>query len=268
MWCDEVVVLDHCSTDRTPEIITAVAITNPGRVHTLRSSDPTWTEMANHQACLECARLHGATHIARVDADEILTGNCLALIREWIGSTPDYPIMQLPWLQLSGSLRSVHNSGMWASSEVSVAFKDSPELHWAAQGQEKYDFHHRHPFGRQFIPYRPGAQLFQLRWGGLMHLQMVSERRLLAKQYLYQLTERLRWPNRPVHVVRDLYSRTVAAHQSGTSQPVPASWWEPYSDLMNYIDINAEPWQMAECARILKENPGIGQGLNSFGLEF
>ena len=287
-WCDELIILDHCSTDRTPLIWGELLGEHPGRMAVIAKPDPTWHEMAHRQDLLEKARERGATHIVMVDADEILTGNVAIMSRlnshltwEKLYGT----VLQLPWIQLRDSIHNMHNSGVWAEQQVSMAFQDSPELHWAAR--EGYDFHHRHPMGRECIPYRP----LRREQGGLMHLQMVNPRRLRAKQLLYCLTERLRWPDR--ELVADMvarYSLAVygAPKQAAAGVPhwaprtalrageapgpvsefatVPAEWWAPYADLMQYLDVDAEPWQLAECHRVLRENPGIEAGLDDFGL--
>src|ERR1700679_1270037 len=77
MWCDELVVVDHASTDRTRQILIEVRDEHgfPDRVHYLSDCQPRWDEMNQRQEMLEVAREHGATHCAIVDADEILTGN-------------------------------------------------------------------------------------------------------------------------------------------------------------------------------------------------
>ena len=35
---------------------------------------------------------------------------------------------------------------------------------------------------------------------------------------------------------------------------VPESWWKPYGPLLTYLDINAEPWQIEECWRLVKQH--------------
>src|SRR5580704_9704047 len=75
LWCDEVIVLDHASTDRTAEIVAEIAEQNPGRVHVISESCADWPEMSHRQRLLETARQQKATHVAIVDADEVLTGN-------------------------------------------------------------------------------------------------------------------------------------------------------------------------------------------------
>jgi len=132
---------------------------------------------------------------------EILTGDMLEpipgqtaqRIRGLFHILPPNSIMQIPWLALRGSIGQVHIRGPWADGQVaSFGFIDDPELGWKARGEEKYDFHHRAPMGKFMVPWTPLAA--QGRRSGLMHLQFLSGRRLRAKQYAYQLTERLRWP--------------------------------------------------------------------------
>jgi glycosyltransferase involved in cell wall biosynthesis len=80
-WCDALVVLDHASTDDTPELLESLAKEYPGRVYTISVDDPSWPEMAHRQQLLEFARAIGSTHIAPVDADEVLAGEMLPIVR-------------------------------------------------------------------------------------------------------------------------------------------------------------------------------------------
>ncbi len=208
---------------------------------------------------LDTARkLCGATHILLIDDDEVISGNLLADIRGYIQSSPAHCVFQLPWSQLRDGIGHVMTSGMWGEQNVSVAFRDKPTYHWKAR--DGYDFHHRHPMGETLIPSYGNHS--HRGTGGLMHLQFASRRRLLAKQYAYQLIERLRWPNRKMAD----YVRTVRESEAAAVAPVPESWWAPYQHLMKYLDIDAEPWQIEQCRRLIRENPGIEVGLEDFGL--
>jgi len=69
MWLDELVILDHASTDDTVGIIAKVAHDHPKRVCYLHERDPVWEEMRHRQRMLDAAREHGATHICYIDAD-------------------------------------------------------------------------------------------------------------------------------------------------------------------------------------------------------
>lgn len=255
MWCDALILLDHASTDATPDIITEVFAEHPGRVYRFRWDGTTWDEMRHRQYMLDEARAMargaGASHIAIVDADEILTGN-LINIHTGLNRTRPLPdgILQLPGYNLRGGLHQYHATGLWANRWFSTAFRDDPALRW--QGDR---FHHREPTGKTLQPYRPIAQ----GQGGVMHLWGVSERRLRAKHALYKLTERLRWPDKPVAEIDRMYSWWRSPCDVGpkeprwTYAPVPDAWWQPYAHLMRYLDLDAEPWQEDECRRLVEQ---------------
>lgn len=279
MWCDQLVILFHRCSDYTCALVADIALDFAGRRIVVRSSYCSdWSEMSLRQDMLEIARGLDATHIVTIDADEVLSGNLLPTIREEVENTPEGWVLRLPWLQLArvcakcygGSELvklycpydhdvSVMSSGMWGRQNVTVAFPDDPAYHWKAQNG--YDHHHRHPMGREYQPHHP----IQTRDAGLMHLQFLSRRRLIAKQFWYQLTERLRWGFEP-SVIRERYVPTVFEADTAKVSPCPESWWAPYAHLMQYIHIDREPWQEGECQRILMENPGIAEGLDDFGL--
>ncbi len=279
MWCDELILLDHWSTDRSREIMNQVATEFPGRVTIEDWRTVEWTEMAMRQSMLLEARERGVTHIALVDADEILTGNLLPCrdqasgcfcIKCCISRIPPRELMLLPWVCLCRGIDRYYTDGLWFNKLASLVFKDSPELHWRTR--EGYDLHHRHPMGREFQFYIPLTQTADPaeHQGGGMHLQFLSERRLLAKQALYQITETLRWPGRvtPEELAK-LYGRTVYESDPakvGTS-PVPESWWAPYQHLLKYLDIDSKPWQEAEVIRLVAEyGKEKFQGLDLFGV--
>ena len=184
-WVDELVILDHASVDDSREIEDAVAAEFPGRVFLFQDTNPQWNEMAHRQFLLEQARIGGATHVAIVDTDEILSGNLIGSIRNTIERMPKGAILQLPWVCLARSIDRYYAAGIWFNNWVTCAFEDSPEAHWKAR--DGYDLHHRQPMGRSPSYWRPVAQSEDpLRHqGGLMHLQFCSERRLRAKQANY-----------------------------------------------------------------------------------
>lgn len=266
MWADEVIVLDHASSDRTPEILSEIH----ERLSWFHVSDEDWLEMSHRQRLLECARARGATHIAIVDADEVLTGNLLSTIRETINiQTMHGFIVNVPWLCLPRGIdRVVTGASYWGERQnVCIAFKDREDFHWSSAGRGGYDFHHRPPMAtgdRSFVnALRPES-------GGLMHLQFLSYERLRAKQALYQMTEVLRWPGRtkPSELAA-MYGRAVLESEPSACQTraVPAEWWDPYRPLLKYLHVDAEPWQKKEVARLIAEHGREKfAGLNLFGL--
>src|SRR2546430_2605760 len=74
-WCDALVVLDHASTDRSVELLDEIENQYPGRLIRLSVMASEWREMEMRQSMLVAARYAGASHVAIIDADEVLTGN-------------------------------------------------------------------------------------------------------------------------------------------------------------------------------------------------
>lgn len=262
-WCDMVIVLVHASTDRTEEIACEAALESGNRAHVLADESGKWDEMRHRQTLLDVARTYEPSHIAIIDADEVLTANLLPVIRDQVENTPPGHILQLPGYNLRGSHLKYHDSGIWGARVFSLAFRDSPELNWAGDR-----FHHREPMGAALKPFRivPHGK------GGVMHFWGADERRLRAKHALYKLTERVRWPEKRVADIDEMYS--LAVHGNRHSPPaswryadVPAAWLSPYGPIMReHYCPDVEPWQIAECRRILAERPELAEGLDLFGV--
>ena len=260
-WCDEVVVLVHASTDESTHIVMGLQQEFPERVHHLGDNNPVWDEMRHRQTLLDIARISEPTHIAIVDADEFLTANLLPSeeerrngsvhIRDYLDALPGGQLLELPGYnmrEMPGQPLTMryHANGVWGSRWFATAFMDSPALNW--QGDR---FHHREPFGCGWNRWRPVHQGY----GGTIHLWGASERRLRAKHVHYRLTERLRWPDKPVQDIERLYSLATSPREPWNYHQLPPTWIEPYADLMQYLHIDAEPWQEAE-VRLLLETHG------------
>lgn len=264
-WCDRLIIYLHACTDDSQRIARDIFAESGQRVTICHQLDPKWDEMRHRQEMLEIARASlAATHIAMIDADEIATANIVGKIREYVEKIPSGEILCLPLYNLRGGLNRFHADGLWGNRIVSVAFRDEPAFHWAGD-----TFHSREPRG---LPRKlwPVNNLN----GGVMHLWGASEQRLLAKHALYKITERLRWPLKPVADIDREYSLCVTGWHSGEAATwkyaaVPPEWWQSYEERgwMQYLDIDAEPWQPAECQRIVAEHGREKfEGLDLFGV--
>lgn len=287
-WCDEVVVLLHACTNESWDIVREIR-REDDRLVVLADDSPEWNEMPMRQEMLLAARHRGATHLAIIDADEVLTGNLLShewvcedgtrvidpdmLVRAFIQVTPFNTltektpvIVMLPGYNLRNGINQHHANGIWGNRLFSTAFADNSRLSWSGN-----TFHRREPQGVALRPYRP----IQQGQGGILHLWGSSERRLIAKHALYKVTERLR-NMRHVEVIEREYSWAIhgdkhwssfGTPETWTYSPVPESWWAPYSHLMKYLDVDAEPWQEAEVRRLVAEHGREKfAGLDLFGV--
>lgn len=269
LWADELIILDHASNDKSNDI--AQKLSCDGRVSLLHEPDKNWKEMEQRDAMLRWARdQRGATHVCITDADEVLTSNLLPTIREHIANTPPNRILQLPLYYLRGS--TYHTNGLWGQRWGSFAFQDSPELHWGGD-----TYHAREPQGRRLIPCNPIEQGH----GGILHFWGSSERRLIAKHALYQITETLHWPDKSLEEIRKMYSlwrspedsRAMWPHKRDFHVPwtfaeLPPSWLTGYGALMrDHYFQDKEPWQEAEIRRAVAEfGPERFAGLDLFGI--
>jgi hypothetical protein len=251
MWCDEMVVLMHECDDDSQDII-CDAISESGdeagdeRI-TLIYEDGPWDKMRHRQRMLSVARARGATHIAMIDADEILTGDRLRGARIYAAVPPEM-LLVLPLYNLRGGLGWYHANGPWGNCTVSVVFEDRPELGWA----DLLDS--REPQGATLESVQPIA----LSTGGVMHLRCANLDRCRAKHRLYKIMERIRCPERDVREIEQKYKmwERGAIHEdpsTWTYKQVPPEWLEPYWHLMQYLDIDAPNWQDAECDRLIAE---------------
>lgn len=259
MWCDELVILDHASTDATPAIVSDLVHDHPGRVLYLHRNDDRWDEMEDRQRMLEAARVLHASHIAIIDADEVLTANLLPRVRELVARLDRYDILQLPGYNLRGE--GYHANGVWGRRWFSCAFQDSETLHWAGDR-----FHHREPFGHHLDPWQPVAQGD----GGILHYWGASERRLIAKHALYKITERLRWPTKAIGQIENQYNLAVVHEPTWTYREIAPGWFsiEYHALAGQFLHVDKEPWQIEECRRLIRRH-GIQcfEGLNLFGVD-
>jgi len=270
-WVDELVILDHCSTDASREIERQLIWENDlDRVSTIEVEDPVWFEMAHRQKLLSAAREDGATHIVTIDADEVVSANLVPHMRDIVADIPPGHVLQLPWITCRDSIYQQHRTGIWAEQHASAAFVDDPKLFWSQRNG--YDFHQRAPMGQPERPFWP----IKHSGGGILHLQYSSRRRLLAKQALYKMTEILRWPGKDtLSQINQRYNWAVYGCVHGDNPdtithdlvPVPEEWWAGYGNLMGYLHVDAEPWQESECRRLVDAHGRHHfQGLDLFGV--
>ncbi len=284
LWCDTLILYVHASTDRSWAIACALVEEYGVRVCAIHDDEPIWDEMQHRQRMLTAARQAGATHIAIVDADEILTGNLIPAvgrvereesyhesrywgIRQKMEEFPSNSILQLPGYNLRGGLHQYHASGIWGNRWFSVVFKDDARLGWSGD-----KFHAREPKGMMLKGYQPIAQ----GQGGVMHLWGASERRLRAKHAWYKVTERLRFPEKSQAEIETMYNWAIKGRQdSFLDQPcqwkfkdVPNEWWSPYEKWIRYLNVDGTPWQeQAVRDAVAKHGAERFRGLDLFGVE-
>lgn len=97
---------------------------------------------------------------------------------------------------------------------------------------------------------------------------------------MYKVTERLRWPNKPIIQIEQTYNLWRSPEDAEAMHPgqqdwgkpwtfadVPAAWLDPYAHLMPYLDIDAVPYQeQAVRDAVAKHGAEMFKGLDLFGI--
>lgn len=245
-WVDAVVVLDHSSTDATPQVLDEIEAEHPGRIVRLHEPRPEWCEMAHFQRLLDAGRSLGGSVFAICDADEILCANLVALVPEMAASLRKAEVVSLPLLNLWRSLdRYRRDESKHGRQWTPVLFRDDGHVGWGGPEQ----FHHRPPFGVSEVRRWPLAD----DQGGLLHLQRASWRRAQARQSHYKMVERIRWPDKAVHAIDVRYASALQEQADARYFDVPPAWWAHGLD-RSLIDLAAEPWEAAACDALLAEH--------------
>lgn len=242
-WADHVVIMLHACMDDSEQIARDVA-KETGRVTVLEDAAPDWSEMRQLNLMLSEARSLGAKAIAINDGDEILTANLVPHIRGMVELLEPGEMLRVPWLNLWRNLSTWRDDlSKHGKQWLPLVFRDHPSLRWPDAEQ----FNHRSPFGiaaEKEWPAERGA-------GGVMHLQRVVWRRAEARQRLYKLREALRGAE-PLHVIDARYSSSLA-EEGAVLKQVDPFWWSHGLD-RGLIDLDAEPWEIKECERLLLEH--------------
>lgn len=239
-WVDHLVFVDHSSTDNSVEI----AKRHGDRVSIYSWSETEkWSEMAMRQFSLVKAREHGATHIAIIDADEILTANLDDKIREHFSHLEPCEVIEVPMLAMRALDVYQDDETVWSHAWLTLGFRDAERLTWKPT-EDGYDFHQRPPKGctypKRFVKSKDD--------GGVMHFQFSNRRRLVSKHWCYAYTEWVRWPlRRTKSELNKLYSMALERPQHLGA--LPQEWWGNREK--REIKLDGTPWHDDELRRLI-----------------
>lgn len=257
-WCDAIIITDHASTDNTINVLYQISIEYPGRVSVVIESGEFHPLNFFHAMTARAFR-EGATHVAIIDADEVLSGNLIPYVRDEIFSLPPHMSFELPWVPIVGDF-STRDTGRLSQIHTGFAFCERGETCFIlAPEAGTYDIHApRLPFQiRNLYAYHE-------RGGALMHLSHLDMRRLRAKEVLWKIMEINRWPGRKSPEYLNSYYDS--ALEVGPLVAVPLTWWHAYLQWLPLVRIGDESWaerQVKEC--LAKDRPRYA-GINTFDL--
>jgi hypothetical protein len=257
-FCDELVILNHMPDDETGDLLHALPAELKRRVVVIVENDPKWDEMRHRQTMIDRAREMGATHVAIVDSDEVASVPLRKNLRAIAEQLSPGEIAAVPMVNLRHGWNYHSGTGIWSNRQVSVVWRDDPALSY-----EGDKFHSREPLGsiiRTFMNETPVAHF----WGW-------EERRLVAKHALYKCAEVIRWPNKPIADIDNMYSWSVKGPSwspaaSWTFAPVPEAWIPRVQRQL--LKAGQTPYQ-EQCVRDMVAEHGAAKfaGLDLFGVD-
>lgn len=274
-WVDSVIVSLHACTDRTEEIVREIDAESGGRVYWEKNDDPLWHEMFHRDHQLDMARELGATHLAIIDADEMLTANLLQQTRDQILALPPHITYSLPMIPPWRSLTHHRvDDCVWSRAILSLAFADGEGIRWRpgpwghfhrrfpdqtmTKSNPRHEDHRaRRGLRRNIQPIvrepEPADPTISRLSGGVIHLQFAHWNRLVQKHVWYRLQETVLHPGlKTPEKLNETYS--LALNEEGLqTAPMPPEWYAGYEDLLPLIDLRSESWHVEDCKRMLAE---------------
>lgn len=251
LWADEVIVLNHNSDDHTQKVLED-ANTSVGNIITLQEPAPEFTPLQFYRRLVKEAINRDATHLAILDADEMLSADVACLMREAVRNLAVGETLDVPWIPVGSVAPLMRYASDMRTGFVFPLFGD---LSYPALPEAAYNIHYSR------LPLSVTHHVSLNTDGGLLHLAYVDNRRLQAKELRWKMMEMLRWPGRrSVAWLNDYYD---VALNMGELSECPNSWWT-YQQLETHLHIGNESSIEKEVKRTW--DPVRFAGLNTFGI--
>ncbi len=202
LYTDAIVILDDASTDRTLEIIKALA--PECRIEAIIENKEwrDWNEPSNKNKLLRAGRLVGGTHMVIIDADEMFSADCLEnnYLRNRILALKPGDSMGCLWINLWRSIHQYRDDGsVWVPRDNARIFCDNGVAYYP----EGFLHASSIPAGLQGR-YYPNTDTTR----GILHFQFVNWENLLAKQAWYRCLEHIHDPKKSIYDINSTYGQS------------------------------------------------------------
>ena len=234
---DAIIVLDDASEDDTVSMVESLA----QQCHIAKIiCKKTWIrdEPGDRNALLKAGREIGGTHFIVIDADEILTANCLSnnILKKRILELKPGDKLCITWIQLWRSVDQYrHDKSCWSNQQGDFIFCDSGTAFYSS------DFIHTSRSPNNNMPGK--VYSFDTTYTyGLMHFQFVNWNNLLVKQAWYRCLERIRDPKKSISTINEIYKDSK--NETGiVLKRSHADWFEGYYFFDKSRYLMGESWQ-------------------------
>ena len=238
LYTDAIVILDDASTDDSVAICESIVV--PYHIESIvRNKISAWEygkESDNRQKLLDAGRSIGGTHFIVLDADEVLTANCLPnnFLRTFIGKLNPGDRLFMPIMHCWGTserYRTYFNEKMkcFIFCDDGICSYLGLLLH---------------------VPRAPlnlagGVNLeFASDRYGLLHFGYLNWPNVLMRQAWYKCLERVRNPTKPSAEINSWYC--AYKEKDAATLPVPVEWLSEYIFFNSSLYDQAEQWRKSQ----------------------
>ena len=214
---DSIIYLDDASTDSSMNLMQKLQQEYPIEKIITKA---VWhrTEAADKSLLLAEGRKLGGTHFIILDADELVSSNCIRnnYLREQIFALRPGDCLRLYWISL------------WKGIEQYNATKSFlKEFIFCDDGRCGYDNSFLHT---PRVPANLRGRKIELKAPtyGILHFQFVHWENFLIKQAWYQCLEKIRTPHKPVHTIINPYMQTKNEKNQELA-PSPSEWFSHFN---------------------------------------
>jgi len=241
-FTDAIVFLDDASTDSTLEVVKRIS--QECKVETIIEKKRWYRDEAGDKnLLLQAGREIGGTHFIVLDADEVLTANCLDndILRKVILKLDPGDILILTLIELWRSPDKFRlDKSVWSNQAGDFIFCDEKNAHYS----KRFLHCSRSPNAmtrkkRNLLKMLPKEYLYKYQVFtepnilaknypfGLMHFQFVNWENLKAKQAWYRCLEKIRNPRINVDRVNKKYAPST--NETNLQMwDVPTFWYDRY----------------------------------------
>lgn len=235
LYTDAIVYLDDASTDDTLEIVKSLA--QECNIEKIIAKEKWYRdEPGDRNKLLQAGREIGGTHFVVVDADEMLTANCLDnnfLQKKILSLKPGERIKLnfiVPWRSVD---QYRFDKSVWTHNYFVCIFCDD--------GRCSYNSGFIHT---PHVPRNLRGKIHTIAGytHGMLHFQFVNWRNLLVKQSWYRCLERIRQPNKSDAAINQIYAPSKDEKNLGLKSS-PAYWLDGYDFFDPTVFNQPEKWK-------------------------
>lgn len=235
LYTDAIVYLDDASTDDSVAIVQSLA--DEYHVEKIITKESWYRdEPGDRNKLLQAGREIGGTHFIVIDADEMLSANCLDndFLRTTILNLKPGERIRLNWILLWRSIDNYRfDNSIWTNNYKDFIFCDDGQCSYSSE------FIHtaRTPSNLKGTTYTVTGYN-----KGMLHFQFVNWRNLLIKQAWYRCLEKIRQPKKRDAAINERYAPSKDEKDLGT-KPAPYFWFEGYTFFDKKVFNRPEQWR-------------------------